>query len=92
LLRDIEERSAHVLADWAAKLSSRVSVPVTTELRIGSPAAQVLAILDRDPTFDLVVIGSHGRTGLRRALIGSVAEQVTRHAARPVFVARGRTA
>lgn len=92
VVTDIEKRSAHVLADWAAQLSSRVSVPVTTELRFGSPALQVLAVLDRDPAFDLVVIGSHGRTGLRRALIGSVAEQVTRHAACPVFVARARTA
>lgn len=92
ILGDIEKRSAHMLADWAAELSSKVSVPVTTELRFGSPAAQVLATLDRDPTFDLVVVGSHGRTGIRRALIGSVAEQVTRHAACPVLVARARTA
>lgn len=37
---------------------------------------------------DLVVVGSHGRTGLPRMLLGSVAEQVVRHAHCPVLVAR----
>lgn len=91
-LGDIEKRSTSELEDWASDLRSKVSVPVTTEIRIGSPGAQILAILDHDPTFDLVAIGSHGRTGIRRVLIGSVAEQVVRHAACPVFVARARTA
>lgn len=89
---DIERRSTHELAGWAADLAARASVPVTTEIRIGSPGAQILATLDHDPTFDLVVIGSYGRTGIRRVLIGSVAEQVVRHAACPVFVARARSA
>jgi len=35
---------------------------------------------------DLVVVGTHGRTGLQRALLGSTAEQVTRHAPCPVLV------
>jgi nucleotide-binding universal stress UspA family protein len=88
LIDNLERRSASVLEDWAAGLRSRVSVPVTTEIRFGSPAAQVLAVLDRDPSFDLVVVGCHGRTGLRRALIGSVAEQVTRHAQRCTLTTR----
>jgi len=35
---------------------------------------------------DLIIISTHGRTGLRRALIGSVAESTVRHAACPVLV------
>jgi nucleotide-binding universal stress UspA family protein len=65
-------------------------VPVTTRTRIGTPGAQILAVLDDDRTFDLVVMGSHGRTGLRRVLLGSVAEKVVRHAGCPVVVARTR--
>ncbi len=41
---------------------------------------------------DLIVIGSHGRTGLKRWLLGSVAESVVRHAPCSVEVARIRTA
>jgi nucleotide-binding universal stress UspA family protein len=91
-LDGIERGAGRLLEDWASDLKSKVAVPVATEIRIGPPGMQTLEILDRDPTFDLVVIGSHGRTGLRRALLGSVAEQVVRHAACPVLVARARTA
>jgi nucleotide-binding universal stress UspA family protein len=90
-LDGIEKKSTHLLEDWAADLRSKIAVPVATEIRVGPPGMQTLEILDRDPTFDLVVIGSHGRTGLRRVLLGSVAEQVVRHAPCPVLVARTRT-
>ena len=42
----------------------------------------------RDHAFDLIVIGTHGRTGVKRILLGSVAEEVTRHAPCPVLVVR----
>jgi len=38
---------------------------------------------------DLIVIGTHGRTGLDHALLGSTAERVVRHAPCPVMVVRG---
>jgi nucleotide-binding universal stress UspA family protein len=37
---------------------------------------------------DLIVVGSHGRSGLKRAVLGSVAESVARHASRPVVIIR----
>jgi nucleotide-binding universal stress UspA family protein len=91
-LDNIEQGAGGLLEKWAAELKSRVEVPVATEIRVGSPGMQTLALLDHDPTFDLVVIGSHGRTGLGRVLLGSVAEKVVRHATCPVLVARTRTA
>ncbi len=86
----LDRRATQLLEDWARDLRTRVSVPVTTRSRIGSPGAQILAVLEDDRAFDLVVMGSHGRTGLRRALLGSVAEKVVRHARCPVVVARAR--
>jgi nucleotide-binding universal stress UspA family protein len=44
----------------------------------------------RDPEIDLIVVGTHGRTGLKAALIGSVAEKVVRHAPCRVLVTRER--
>lgn len=70
------------------KRSSNAAISVTS--RIGYPGAQTLAALDADPTIDLVVLGSHGRTGIKRALLGSVAEKVARHGRCPVLVARKR--
>lgn len=90
-IEHIDRQAASSLQRWAAELGARVSVPITTRSWVGRPGAQILAALDRDPSFDLVVTGSHGRTGLRRLVLGSVAEQVIRHASRPVLVARSRT-
>jgi nucleotide-binding universal stress UspA family protein len=64
---------------------------VEARLRFGSAGAEILRTLDEDRTFDLVAMGSHGRTGIKRALLGSVAEKVVRHAHCPVIVARKRS-
>ena len=42
----------------------------------------------RDEAVDMIVVGSHGRTGLRRLLMGSVTEKVIGHAACPVLVVK----
>lgn len=91
-IEDLDKRAARLLEEWATELRAKVAVPVITRSRIGSPGAQTLAVLDGDPTFDLVVMGSHGRTGIRRVVLGSVAEKVVRHAGCSVLVARSRAA
>ena len=48
-------------------------------------AAEEIVELARDSLCDLIVMGTHGRTGLGRLLMGSVAEQVMRHAPCPVL-------
>jgi nucleotide-binding universal stress UspA family protein len=57
-------------------------------------AGAVTGILDRlqAPGYDLVILGSHGRRGLRRLLVGSVAERVVRHAPCSVIVVHHRDA
>lgn len=88
LVRELDRHSAEHLEAWAARLRGQVAVPVTTRSRVGWAGAEVLAALDADRTIDLVAAGSHGRTGLLRALLGSVAEKIVRHASCPVLVAR----
>jgi universal stress protein A len=57
------------------------------EVTTGDPAEAILQIAqDRD--VDLIVIGTHGRTGLQHMVLGSVAEKVVRHARCPVLVVR----
>jgi universal stress protein A len=62
---------------------------VTTAVRWGSP---VEAIVDyaRDQNIELVVIATHGRTGLSHVLLGSVAERIVREAPCPVLTIRDR--
>jgi nucleotide-binding universal stress UspA family protein len=59
-------------------------------LEIGKPATKIVEGAKSWPA-DLIVIGSHGRGGLERLLLGSVAESVVRHASCPVLVVRART-
>ena len=60
-------------------------VPVGTSAVAGyCPAAIYEAAVEKGA--DLIIISTHGRTGLRRALIGSIAESTVRHAACPVLV------
>jgi len=62
-------------------------VPVETKLVAGEPARAILSFVD-DNDVDQIVLGSHGRTGVARFLLGSVAETVVRRAAIPVTVVR----
>ncbi len=62
-------------------------VPVDYRLEVGDPADTVLRVAAEERA-DLIVIGTHGRSGLRRAVLGSVAEAVCRKAACPVATVR----
>jgi nucleotide-binding universal stress UspA family protein len=55
----------------------------------GMPADEIVKAAGDWPA-DLIVIGSHGRGGVQRALLGSVAEGVMRHASCPVLVIRAK--
>ena len=59
-------------------------------VRLGYPAHDIVEIT-RQELIDLIVMGTHGRTGLKRALLGSVASNVVRHAPCPVLVVREQT-
>ena len=58
-----------------------------TDVRLGSPGQEIVAAA-RDLRADLVCIATHGRGGLARVLLGSVAEEVVRHAPCPVLTVR----
>ncbi|MFB6217874.1 MAG: universal stress protein [Halobacteriaceae archaeon] len=62
-------------------------VAVETELLEGTPAREIVAAAERTGA-DLVVMGTHGRGGIDRLLLGSVAERVVRTADVPVLTVR----
>jgi universal stress protein A len=70
----------------AARLSKK-GVQTSTLMVDGPPQLEI-AELARKEGVDLVIVGSHGRTGLKHIVIGSVAEGVVRHCHCPVLVIR----
>jgi nucleotide-binding universal stress UspA family protein len=63
------------------------SVPCEHKLMIGSPAAAIIELAEREDV-ELIVMATHGRTGLLRVLMGSVAEEVVRKAKCPVLTVK----
>ena len=63
-------------------------VAYTAEVVDAGEAASGIVAQALNVKADMIVVGSHGRTGVRRALLGSVAERVLRHATCPVLVVR----
>jgi nucleotide-binding universal stress UspA family protein len=64
-------------------------VPCVTEIRTGDAIQEICTVIER-ANVDLVVTSTHGETGLRHALIGSVAEHIVRYAGCPVLVVPSR--
>jgi nucleotide-binding universal stress UspA family protein len=79
---------ADLRAEGAARLNAlpapRADVRAERRLEVGDPATEILRVAAELPA-DLIVMGTHGRTGLGRLLLGSVAELVVRRAACPVL-------
>jgi|SRR5688572_7157928 len=72
---------------WAAE-GTATGIKVRPVLRTGVPHEEIVA-LATDELADLLVIGTHGRGGLSRVLLGSVADRVVRLAPCPVLTVRG---
>ncbi len=77
-LDEARERLSHRLSSW-----DRTHGRITKEVIFGR-AAQTIVDYASDNGFDLIVMGTHGRTGLAHLLMGSVAERVVRTATCPV--------
>lgn len=76
------------LAAWASGLSTP-ETQVRREVVVGSPISEIVG---RSAHYDLVVLGTHGRTGVSRFLLGSVTERVVRGAMCSVYVAKQKGA
>jgi nucleotide-binding universal stress UspA family protein len=82
---------AHQLGEALVRRLAVGSRKVTFHLRKGSATSGIHAFIDEQATpYDLVAVGTHGRTGIQRLLIGSVAESTVRYAPCSVLVARPR--
>jgi nucleotide-binding universal stress UspA family protein len=79
------ERASELLSEIEQLLPERVTVRTVHE--IGDPAREIVSYAETHEV-DHIVLGSHGREGVSRLLLGSVAEKVVRRSPAPVTVVR----
>lgn len=82
-LREVGADAADEALSTVEELADDAGVELVRATREGSPDGAILAYAT-EAAVDLVVIGTHGRDGIRRRLLGSVTERVVRDAPMPV--------
>ena len=90
---EFEARQSAVMTEGEATVAHAVEVlgleGAETRVVPGEPGLAVCDLAD-ELDADAIVLGSRGRSGIRRALLGSVSDHVVRHAGRPVVVVSPR--
>jgi nucleotide-binding universal stress UspA family protein len=88
-VEDVEarRRDAEAYLEPIAAAMRAKGVDTTVSIRYGQPVQEILAA-SAESGADLIAMATHGRTGLGRLLLGSVAEAVLRQAPVPVFIIR----
>lgn len=84
---EVDTRIRHATQALRERLTRDHHENLSLDVVLGDPGREIVAVAEREHA-DLIVLTSHGRTGLRRLLIGSVAERVVRLAHCPVLVLR----
>ena len=83
--RELQSFVETALAELDTRTSAGSSISWSAHVREAEPAAAIMD-LATELGVDLIVVGTHGRRGLERLLLGSVAEAVVRRATCPVLV------
>ncbi len=87
LERESFTKSKELLSDEISKISARPSVEIEFDIKKGVPYDEILKEQE-NKDIDLIVIASHGKTGITRHLLGSVADRVTENAKSQVLLVR----
>ncbi len=88
-IRERQEQEAEQLTRQAREQVAASGLSVETEVRVGDPRTTIVDAAD-EWRADLIVVGSHGRTGINRLVMGSVAQAVVAQAHCSVEVVRRR--
>lgn len=85
--KKVQDFVEHRLSDFRAAAPNARCPEVAVHTDFGDPAEKIVA-LARHVDADLIIVGTHGRTGIKRMILGSVAERIVRLAGCPVLVIR----
>jgi nucleotide-binding universal stress UspA family protein len=84
MMQELADGAQRHLDEWRRVAEAAGAPRVGTATAIGEPAHEIVGFA-ADERVDLLVLGTHGRTGLEHALMGSIAERVVRRARCPVL-------
>jgi nucleotide-binding universal stress UspA family protein len=87
MLEELSDQAQRHLEEWKVIAEGLGIANVEIATSIGEPAHEILAFAKAQKA-DLLVLGTHGRTGIQHALMGSVAERVVRRSTCPVLTVR----
>jgi nucleotide-binding universal stress UspA family protein len=91
MMQELADQAAKHLAEWRREAEALGAAPVEAVTAAGEPASEILGHAARHG-IDLLVLGTHGRSGLEHALLGSVTERVVRKARCHVLTVHPSTA
>ena len=81
------EQMGHEATSYVEKVAKAAGIEAESIVLKGDPAEKILNFAE-EQNVDMIVVGSHGKGGFERLVIGSVSEKVVRHAKVPVLVVR----
>lgn len=87
---DVDSRAREV-AEEGTRLAREAGFDAEAAVEQGDPVWQLIVEFADQHDAGIIVMGSHGRTGMARALLGSVASATASHTARPVLIAHKRS-
>jgi nucleotide-binding universal stress UspA family protein len=88
MMYELLEKEANGATESVEELAQKQGVTVETVVLEGNPSHEIIEFADNN-NIDLIIMGTLGKTGFDRFLLGSVAEKVTRNSKVPVLVVRG---
>jgi len=83
------EKAGHEATSYVEKIAKAAGVEVESRVLKGHPAEKIVSFAE-DNNIDMIIVGSLGKGGYERVVLGSVSEKVVRHAKVPVLVVRER--
>lgn len=86
-LKTLRKEQAAETSEEVNEIVNREDLKLELEMTIGKPARKIVEFAEENDV-DRIIIGNHGREGVSRVLLGSVAEQVVRRSPTTVIVVR----
>jgi nucleotide-binding universal stress UspA family protein len=88
-IQKIAEATQQNVQRYSERLDSRRATQVNSDILLGNPADRIVEYADKED-IGLIIMSTHGRTGIKRWTLGNVADKVVRATKRPVFLIRAK--